>query len=164
VRVIRNVGLDDLSEVNVRSKIHLDCVHVGSQGIARNLHAIPHPRRNVRNKGVSGWQIALPALERRNDFGIGVYRAKCPYIAKLKAIVWRTMTLFLADESPQFIELQLLARQVAHLPVQQRGTSPPNANAKPHNGVTMNASNALDRADAGTFCQCADYRYLLVSA
>jgi hypothetical protein len=38
------------------------------------------------------------------------------------------------------------------------------ANAKPHDRVTVNASHALYRANAGAFGQCADYADLLVDA
>ena len=117
VRIIGYVGLYDLGEVYVRSKIHLDCIHIGSQSIAGDLHAVPHTRRYIRNKGVSGWQIALTTFEGWNDFSLGVYRAERPNVAKLKAIIGLAMALFLADESPNLIELEMLASQIAHFGV-----------------------------------------------
>src|ERR1700688_1008102 len=54
VGIVGYVSLDDLCKINVRTEIRLYGVNVGSQSIARDLHAITHARRNVRYKGVRG--------------------------------------------------------------------------------------------------------------
>ena len=50
MRVIVDVSLYDLSEVHVRTKCHFDSLHVGSERIGGDLHAILNPRSNIRYK------------------------------------------------------------------------------------------------------------------
>jgi hypothetical protein len=60
--------------------------------------------------------------------------------------------------------VSMLAGQIAHLGVLKPCTAFSDANAQPHHGIPVNARYALNGADTRAFCQCADYRDLLVSA
>jgi hypothetical protein len=58
------------------------------------------------------------------------------------------MAFFLANESPNFIELEMLAGKIAHLDIQDSRAALPHANAEPHNGIAVHARNPLNGADA----------------
>lgn len=64
--------------------------------------------------------------------------------------------VLLADESPKLVKLKMIAVQIPHLGIQQRGASLADLHAKPHNRVTMNAGHRPgDDAQLGsvwTFC------------
>src|SRR5260221_12239363 len=117
MRIIGNISLDDLSEVYVGSEIHLNCIHVSAESIAGDLYAVTKARGNIGHKNVGSCQIALPTLERRHQFRIGINRAEGPNVTHLRVIVWCAMPFFLADESPNLIELELLTGEVTHLAV-----------------------------------------------
>jgi hypothetical protein len=70
--------------------------------------------------------------------------------------------LFLPDESPYLIELKIATTQVLHLGIKQHCATFSDFDAEPHDGIAVNARNPLNRANARTFCQCSDYRDLLV--
>jgi hypothetical protein len=74
------------------------------------------------------------------------------------------MALFLTYESPNLIELKMLARQIAELGVHELLAPLTDANAKPHDCVAVNACDTLYGPNAGAFRQQADYRRLLVHA
>jgi hypothetical protein len=60
-------------------------------------------------------------------------------------------SLFLADESPHFVNFQTIAGKIAHLGVQQGRTSTPDTDPKPHDRVAVNSGHALNSTDAGAF-------------
>jgi hypothetical protein len=53
------------------------------------------------------------------------------------------MLLFLADESPQLVKLQMLAREISHLGIKQFRASLTDTNAKPHDRVAVNACHTF---------------------
>jgi hypothetical protein len=126
------------------------------------LNPIPHPPGNILEKGVCSGSITIPAPEGGDEFGIGIYGAECPNAAHFGRIIDFHVLLFLADESPNFIHLQASATQVAHLLIHQGGATLSDLHAKPHDCVAVDARHTLDRADAGTLSQCADYSNLFI--
>jgi hypothetical protein len=79
-------------------------------------------------------------------------------------IIWANVTLFLPDESPNLIELQLSAGETAHFLIQYPRTALAHAHTEPHYRVSVDARSSLDCPNARAFRQCADYCYLLVDA
>ena len=117
MRIVCDVGLDDLREINVRSKGLFYGINIGSEGhrskFARDSQsAKQHPQQRHSRS-----QIALAHLERGDQLRVGVNRAERPNVANLGLSSGRDMPFFLADESPHFIELQMLAGQIPHLAV-----------------------------------------------
>ena len=72
------------------------------------------------------------------------------------------MPLLLADERPQFVQLQTANPQADHHAVMQLGTAAPDASAKAHDRVAVDASQPLDSPDAHSFGQATDDLNLLV--
>ena len=91
-------------EVHFRAKRLLNCLDVCPQSIGRDLDAILEPARNVGNECVRGGRIALAHFERWHQFRLRVYGAERPSIAQRRVIAGTQVALFLADESPDFID------------------------------------------------------------
>ncbi|HEY2917720.1 MAG TPA: hypothetical protein VGK77_01870, partial [Candidatus Binatia bacterium] len=92
-------------------------------------------------------------LESRDGLGLPVNRAECPHIAHSWIIVILHVSLFLADESPDFIKLQIVAGKIPHFLIEYANAALANLHAEAHNRIPMNTSHALDAANTGTFRQ-----------
>ena len=74
------------------------------------------------------------------------------------------MTLFLADESPNFIELQLTAGEITHLAIEKPRATLSYAHPKAHDRIAVNACHSFDCPNTRAFRQCAHDCHLLVDA
>jgi hypothetical protein len=61
------------------------------------------------------------------------------------------MAFFLADESPDFIELELLAWQGTHFAVQKGSAALTHAHTKTRDRIPMNTRHSLDCPNTGAF-------------
>jgi hypothetical protein len=103
--------------------------------------------------------VPLPDNEAGNQFCVGVQRDESPDIAKSTNAV--CIFPFCTHESPNLINFDLLARKLAHFGVHDLLTAFANADAKPHDGIAVNAGDALNTANAIAFCQHGDCQCLL---
>ena len=94
--------------------------------------------------------LAVATLERRNEFRIGIDSAERPDVAELWIVVNADVLFFFADKAPDFIHLQTGALKIPHFGIHQGRASLADLHAKPHDRIAVNASHALNRADAGT--------------
>src|SRR5215217_4322428 len=107
--------------------------------------------------------IALAALVRGNQFSFRVNRAECPHVTEGWIVCRYAMLFFLTDESPDFIKLQIVTSQTAHLGIENLRAALPNTHAQTHNCVTVNARHSLDGPNARTLSQRRNNRDLLFS-
>jgi hypothetical protein len=98
--------------------------------------------------------VALADNERRNQFRVRVQCDKSPNIA-IRASLCRILPLR-TNETPNLINFNLIAFQSAHFLILDFGTGRADANAKPHDGIAMNASYAFNGADGTAFAEQAD--------
>jgi len=73
--------------------------------------------------------VALAHFEGWNEFGFGINRAERPNITFGRIVVNPAVFFLFADEAPNLIELEQIARQTAHLAIQKRGATLPNSHA-----------------------------------
>jgi dTDP-4-amino-4,6-dideoxygalactose transaminase len=85
-----------------------------------------------------------------------VYCPRC--IAKLRAILWTHVTFFLADESPNFIELQVLAGQVTHFLAQEQNAQTNNSKGK--TTKISNNKNGKSESEVQPIKECAETQIL----
>ena len=109
-RIIVNVSLDNLRKVHIRTEGIFDSSDILAECIARNLNAVTHARFDIKNESIRCFRCALSAFERRDYFCFGINRAERPNVSPRQIIVGAKVPLFLADESPYLIELQIAAR------------------------------------------------------
>jgi hypothetical protein len=113
------IDLYNLAVVYVCSERLLDCLNIPVQCIRGNLHTISHPTRNILHERCRRRSVTLPYLKRRHQFGFSVDGTVRPNVAHLRIVAYSEMPLFLADESPKLIELQVMAIQILHLGIEQ---------------------------------------------
>jgi hypothetical protein len=81
--------------------------------------------------------------ETGNQLGVGIQRNPRPDIAQCSGIPAFDILLFLTDESPNLINLDVAAWQVDHLLVHDGFTARTDTKAKTHNRIAINASANL---------------------
>ncbi len=90
-------------------------VEVDPEAVTRKLNPVPEPSSQVFNEysGVPG--ITGAHYGRRNKFRIGINGRPRPYVAvtELAFLVGRRVLFLCVDKCPDFIALNLLARQVS---------------------------------------------------
>jgi len=69
--------------------------------------------------------------------------------------------LLFADESPNLVHFDIAAVQSAHLLVKNPDAHFADTKTETHNGVAVDASNALNAADARALAKHGNYRRLL---
>jgi hypothetical protein len=145
------VQLYDLTEVHIRPKVLFNSIDVKPESVSRELDAIRHTVRQIANKGIRSSSAALAHCERGNQLRLGIDGYENPRIPKFGGIVFADVTLFLANEGPDFIALDVLAVQIAHPLVHQFKARLAGQNEQPHDRVTMQTRNPLRSADTGSF-------------
>jgi hypothetical protein len=139
--------LSELREVGIGSKASGHAVRVVNKTIGRDLS----PALDAIVKiGQELGHVALepmPYVKRRNQFGFRVNRHKHPLAAEVGRIPAADVALFLADERPDFIKLQIPGPHVANLRVHESGATFASDQQKPHDGVAVESGKPLGAAD-----------------
>lgn len=161
-RILVDVTLYKLREIHIRYKGSFKGPYVLPQRVAGGLHAVLDPAGNVSDARVCGSPIACAHRERRDELRICVYRAERSNIPKRRVIPGLDVALFLSDEPPNFVELQVTAREITHFLVHHHSTALPSPNVQPRNCVPMSARKPLNCPNAGPFRQCPDDCRLLI--
>lgn len=154
--------LHNLAVVGIASKGAFNGGYIGAEAICRDLHPLAHPACQVRDKGVCRGRAAISHLERRDQLRLRVYGAPRPNAANLVRIAHADVAVFLADVAPDFVKLQTVAAKVTHRAVHHGRAALSYTDSKAHDGIAVNARDALNGADAGTLSQSADDGDLLV--
>ena len=76
---------------------------------------------------------------------------ECVGVSKIGVIAWPHSLLLLETESPDFVQLNVLYRNVADLLTQELLATLPGQHQQPENRITMQAGDALAAANARTF-------------
>jgi hypothetical protein len=145
------VQLYDLPEVDIRAKVLFNGIDVKAEAISRELDTIRHAVRQIADKRACSGSAALADRERGNQLRIGIKRYENPRITDFGGIVFAHAALFLANEGPNFIGLNMLASQIAHPLVHEFKAGLAGKNQQAHDGIPMQSRNALGSADTGSF-------------
>src|SRR5437660_2817811 len=81
--------------------------------------SVPHPTCDILHKLCGSGESALSTLERWHQLRFGINRAIRPHITVGSVIAYTEVSLFLPDESPDFVKLQIAASQILHLGIHQ---------------------------------------------
>lgn len=159
---IISVQFYELRKVHIRAKRALNGIHVKAESICGDLNAVSETLRKIINKICGGGSSALANGKTRNEFGFCVNRHKHPLIAKLCGIGLADSALLLEAERPDFVTLNEIAFQAAHLLVKQTSAALTSQDEQIKNGVPVNLSDPLYAADAGSFYEQFQNHYGLI--
>ena len=99
--------------------------------------------------------ISFSDQESRNQLGLGIKRNERPDIPAT-SLKRRNLSLLFADETPNFVDFDLAAIQIAEPFMLNLGATLPDADSKPHDRIALNVQCALNRPDAAALCQHCD--------
>jgi hypothetical protein len=137
-----------LPVVHVCAESLFNGVDIRVKRIGRKLDTIGEPFRKIGHESDGVRLRALADAKARNELRIGVDRYKGPLIANMRPYVSRRdMGLLLADVSPDFIDLEALARQIAHFIAHEPFAAVPDLDHKAHDGVAMRVEHPFSRPD-----------------
>src|SRR3546814_815520 len=116
----------------------LNSVDVCVKCIGRKLDAICQPLRKVSHESHRMWARPLPNAVGWNQLCGGVDCNERPHIANTRTIILLPdVALLLLNVGPDFVDLDALARKVAHFFVHQLGAAVAHLHHKPHDGVAV---------------------------
>src|SRR5258708_3599123 len=145
--LVYSVVLLDSAEMHVDTESCIDGTGIRCPSIGRNLWDAKHAVAQISDKKLSVVAVALADVVGDNRLGSTGEGEERIHVAQLGGIALAKMALLLADEAPCLIHLDTSDLEVAHCAVVQRGATHTDASAEPHDGVTVNAGQALDGTD-----------------
>ena len=96
------------------------------------MRAVQVPKKSARI-----FEVALANVERGNQFRVRIDCDKDPLIADFRGIAFANVTVFLLDEGPNFVDLEMLEAKVPHPVIHERLAAFPGENQKPHDRVAV---------------------------
>src|SRR5262249_9142776 len=136
--------LYNLAVVHLPAEPQFDRIDVGAKRIARKLDAIPQPVREVCDESIRVGRVPLADPIARDQFGVRVDGDKSPNVSGVLGLVAGHSARLLSNEAPNLIDLDALARQIAHQLVEQPLAALANPNPESHDRVPVNARDALN--------------------
>ena len=156
--------LRQFSKVGVQAETVGNTIGVVSKPISGDLHPpldavvqVCEELRRIPHK-------ALTHVKRRNQFGLGVDGAKHPLITELGRIAFSDTALFLPDEGPDFIDLEIPSVQSADLGVHHAGAVVSGYKQKPHDRVPVQASEPFRAANGAALKQALNCSHRQIGA
>jgi hypothetical protein len=156
--VLRRVLCVDLDELRVVHAVTKDVAHgvgISVQAIRCELESLFLVRgfRQFRYKPRCGGNGALAEFERENEFCMPLDGNEGPCVARLVGVAVALVSFFFPDVAPDLITLDITDSDSAKLGGHQCFAAFASDNQKPHNRVTVQASDTLCRPDAVSFNQ-----------
>ena len=140
-----------------------DGVLVRMKAIRADLRRADHALAQILDKQVRSLTVALAGAVADDRLG-GADIPMNVYWSPLWLISWRsTRFCFLPTIAPDFVQFQSAGANANHHAVMQFGAAASNAVTKAHDGIAVNAGNALSGADALAFGEAGDDCNLLVA-
>jgi hypothetical protein len=149
------IQLYQLGKISLTGEYLFHSALVKVEAIRRDLEAVTF-RDSVAKRSqelVCSLAIALPYRVGRNQFRFGVNRDKYPSITDLWRIFGLYVALFLRDEGPNFVALNMFTSKILHLCVHQCYATLSGQNQQAENCVAMQFCDALGAANARSFNQ-----------
>ena len=101
--------------------------------------------------------VALADPVGGHQLGVGIQGHEGPLIADpVLIVVGRHLALLLLHVGPDLIDLEPLARQLAHLLIHEGRTARPHLDKEAHHGIAVNARHALRGTDGVAFHETSD--------
>jgi hypothetical protein len=151
--VTASVQLDQLSEINVRSKIFFDGGNVTAEAIRRKLESARDALAQVSDEVISGHRFTLGNEVGQNHFCFGVNRHPDVLVSPLHRRAGKQVAFFGVNEGPEFIGLDKARMNAAHASVKQISAFVANREKQRKNRSLVSASNPRHGANAHTFHQ-----------
>jgi hypothetical protein len=105
------------------------------------------PAREIAHEHRGVFQRALAGEIDRDKLGLRINRHEGPEVARADAFARLKLRLLLAHVAPNFVALDTLAMQVAHLLEHQFVATLTDLKAKAHHGIAVRPCHALNRTD-----------------
>jgi hypothetical protein len=149
------IKLYDLSEVGLSCEYILNPTPIKVEAIGAQLQAMifRDPAVKIVQELVGGFAVPLADRIGRNQFRVGINANEHPCIPEFSGIIVFHVALFLANECPDFVALNVLAAEILHPRVHQVYAALPGKNEQTKDRVAVQVGNALDSANAGAFDQ-----------
>src|SRR5258708_17042111 len=116
------------------------------------MDSLCEPASQVLQESFGVNHRALAHSESGNELSVGIQGDEGPDITNA-LFPSLCLPLLLADESPDFINLDFRALNVAHLGILNLGARFASTNSQAHDRITVDTCNALDCADTAALCQ-----------
>jgi hypothetical protein len=151
--VSRSVQLNELSEINVGSKIFFDGGNVTAETVRRKLKSSDDSFAQVSDEGVGACRFALRDEIGQNQFSVAINRHPNVGIAPLVRRAGTQMPFLCVDKGPQFVGLHKLRANAAHSLVKEVSAIVSDGQKDRKNRALVCASDAGDSANAHAFKQ-----------
>ncbi len=151
--VVRSVELEQLGEVNIRSKVFFDGGNVTAETIGRELESACDSLAQISNEVVGTRTFALRNKVRENHFRFAVNRHPNVLVAPFRRSIAVQVGLFCVNECPEFIGLYESRMDAAHPIVEKALAVFPDRKQERKNRALVCASDARDSANTHSLKQ-----------
>src|SRR6266496_3953376 len=137
-----------LREVHVQTEGVAHSVLIEGEPISSELDLVAQTQGQVTNEAARALHRALADEVGSDQFGFRIHRYEHPLVADLVRVgIALHAALFLLNEGPDFVTLDVAATKIAEPCVQQGRTARPNGFQKSQDRVSIQAGESLGRAD-----------------
>jgi len=157
------VGLYDDAVVSAAIEGVADRVLVGQEPVRADLRCTDHALAQILDEQVRILSVALAGAVADDCLGRRRHADKRVLIALVRYLMALDALLLLADVAPNLVKLQATGPDTDHHAVMEFGAATTDAGTKAHDGIAVDASDALSGADALAFGEARDDKYLLVA-
>jgi len=151
--VVRSVELEQLGEVNIRSKVFFDGGNVTAETIGRKLESACDSFAQVPNEVIGARSFPLRNEIGQDHFGVGINRHPNILVAPLFRRIAVQVSLFRMNESPEFVGLHESRTDSAYVAVEEAAALLPDREKQRENRSLVSASNPRNSADTHSFKQ-----------
>jgi hypothetical protein len=147
------VQLDQLSEVNIGSKVFFDGGNVTAQTVRRELESSTDTLAQITDEVVSARSFTFGNEIGQNYFRIAINRHPNVGVAPLHRSARTQMTFFGVNESPEFVGLHKARMNAANAGIEKSTALIASGQKNRKNRALVDSSNTRDGANAHTFQQ-----------
>jgi hypothetical protein len=153
VSALRSVELDELREVNVRSKVFFDGGNVTAESVSRKLETARNPLAQIADEVIGARSLALGDEIGQNHFRVAINRHPNVSVSPLHRRT-RTQVPFLGvNERPEFIGLHKTRTNTTNAGIKKSAALVASGQKNRKNRALIDSSNARHSANAHTFEQ-----------
>src|SRR6185437_272298 len=147
---IISVQFRQSGKVHIGTKGSINRIDVEAETVCSELDALAEALREIVNKLSGVGSGALTDDVRRHQLGFCINGDEYPSISEFGRVV-AAMPLFLANESPDFIALDIVALESAHTLIHELCAPFASQDQQLHDGVAMQPCHALRGANRAAF-------------
>jgi len=151
------IQLHKLREVNVQPERILDSIPVERESVGGELHLIPQTARQIADKTACAVHRALSDEVGSNQLGFRIHSHKNPLVADLVRVgIASDAALFLLNEGPDFVALDIATAKVAQSGIEQARTALSNHFQETQDGVPVQPRESFGAADRAALNKTLD--------